>query len=323
MAARRPVLGVALGSGSARGWAHIGVLRELNACGLQPDVISGSSVGAIVGAMYAMGRLGVFERWIRQLGRREIMGLLDFSVHAGGFVEGERLKRRFVHAFGDVTFDDLDLPLGVVATALHSGRERWLRDGSVVNAIRASIALPGLMGAVRENGEWLVDGGLVNPVPVSLCHAMGADVVIAVDLNGDLIGRHGHPQGEHGGPLGDTGWVDRLSAGIREKTAGVLPGFLGWNPTPPAPGMFETMATAINIMQDRITRSRLAGDPADIVIRPRLAHIGLMEFDRGREAIVEGARAVRRMGPALEDITPGSGSSATAAPQESNRHVAG
>lgn len=314
----RPLIGIALGSGSARGWAHIGVLRGLGELGLKPDVIAGTSIGAIVGAVYASGHLRVFERWVRRLTRREVISLLDLAVGGGGgFFEGRRLVNLFVATFGNLQFDQLRRPLGVVATDLYTGREHWLREGSVIDALRASMALPGLFTPSFRKGGWLVDGGLVNPVPVSLCHAMGADAVIAVNLNGDLIGRHlqsaltqastvPNPVDSVPG-VGDVlervepGLFDRVSAQLRGRAALLLSQFRTGS-SASGPGLFEVMTTAINIMQDRITRSRMAGDPPDLLLSPRLSRIGLLEFDRGAQAIDEGYKVVRRMQPAILDF---------------------
>lgn len=310
------MIGIALGSGSARGWAHIGVLRGLGELGLKPDVIAGTSVGAIVGAIYASGHLRIFERWVRGLTRREVISLLDLSVGgAGGFFEGRRLANLFVATFGDLQFDQLRRPLGVVATDLYTGREHWLREGSVIEALRASIALPGLFTPSLYKGQWLVDGGLVNPVPVSLCHAMGADAVIAVNLNGDLIGRHLQPalvqaplapdsvdRVTGGGDVfSESGLFDRVSAQLRGRATILLSQFRTGS-SASGPGLFEVMTTAINIMQDQITRSRMAGDPPDLLLSPRLSRLGLLEFDRGAQAIDEGYNAVHRMQPVILDF---------------------
>ncbi|MGD8430161.1 MAG: patatin-like phospholipase family protein [Ectothiorhodospiraceae bacterium] len=307
---RRLRVGLALGGGAARGWAHIGVIRALADLGVHPDVVAGTSVGAIVGAFHAGDRLEAFEDWVRRLTRRDILSYMDLALGGGGgFIEGKRLAGTFLSNFGDVCFDDLRLPLGVVATELYTGHERWIREGSVVEALRASVALPGLFTPARVNGEWLVDGGLVNPVPVSLCHAMGADIVVAVNLNGDMVGRHLPPAAKSAGSNADNSeseadaesWLDRLSGGLKERAGVLLDQFRGRQEAP-SPGLFDVLATAINIMQDRITRSRMAGDPPDLVIAPRLARIGLMEFDRAGEAIEEGLRAVGRMESAVKDL---------------------
>lgn len=300
-------IGLALGSGSARGWAHIGVIKALLENDIRPDVVAGTSVGAIVGAVHASGHLEGFERWVRKLSRRQILSYLDLAVVSGGFFEGKRLADVFLENFGDVGFADLQLPFSAVATELYSGRERWLNEGSVVEALRASVSLPGLFTPAEVDGRLLVDGGLVNPVPVSLCYAMGADVVIAVNLNGDLVGRHLQQQRERGaapgedvgdgaGGEGGSGVIDRLTDSLKERASEFMAQFRQGNEVP---GMFDVMATALNIMQDRITRSRMAGDPPDVVLSPRLSHIALLEFDRGAEAIEEGEASVARMLPAL------------------------
>jgi NTE family protein len=185
----KPLIGVALGSGSARGWSHIGVLRTLIDAGIEPDIVCGSSIGALVGAAYVDGDLDRLEEWTRSLTMQTVIGFLDFSL-GSGLIKGEKLIEFFRSHFVDRDITELPLPFGAVATDLQSGREIWLREGPVSDAVRASIALPGLFTPYRYQEKWLVDGGLVNPVPVSLCRAMGADWVIAVDTNSDLIGRH-------------------------------------------------------------------------------------------------------------------------------------
>lgn len=298
-------IGLALGSGSARGWAHVGVIKALLANDIRPDIVAGTSVGAIVGAVHASGHLDGFERWVRKLSRRQILSYLDLAVVSGGFFEGKRLADVFLENFGDINFADLELPFAAVATELYSGRERWLNEGSVVEALRASVSLPGLFTPAEVDGRLLVDGGLVSPVPVSLCYAMGADVVIAVNLNGDLVGRHLQQRREEtaasdtatadtGG--GGAGVIDRLTDSLKERASEFMAQFRQGGEVP---GMFDVMATALNIMQDRITRSRMAGDPPDVVLNPRLSHIALLEFDRGAEAIEEGEASVARMLPAL------------------------
>ena len=267
-------IGLALGGGAARGWAHIGVIRALKSAGIQPDVVAGTSVGAIVGAMYCSQHLDAFETWVRTITRRDVLGYMDFTLGNGGFIQGRRLMERFQKTFGEHRFADLHHPLGVVATDLYSGQERWLREGDLATAVRASMALPGLFTPVQVNGEWLVDGGLVNPVPVSLCHAMGADRVIAVNLNDGLLGRRIQA------PVEQVAEEDAASEETR-------------------PGVFDVIATAVNVMQDRVTRSRMAGDPPTLLISPRLAHIGLLEMHRGAEAIQAGWDSVEQMDAAI------------------------
>lgn len=282
-------IGIALGSGSARGWAHIGVLRALAEIGVKPDIVCGTSIGAFVGAAYANGDLERLEEWVRTLTWQEVVGFFDMGAR-GGLIKGEKLMAFFSRHFVDHDFKDLPLTFACVATDLLSGREIWLRDGSVANAVRASIALPGLFSPQLKEDRLLVDGGLVNPVPVSLCRAMGADVVIAVDLGSDVVGRR-FKSAESAGAV-RTGW--------RQKV-GQLFGIPGEAhlATSEDPSLLDVVAGSLNIMQVRIARSRLAGEPADVLIAPRLGHVGLFDYHRGEEGVEEGLEAVRVMQPAI------------------------
>lgn len=282
----KPKIGLALGSGSARGWAHIGVIRALEEAGIRPDVLSGCSIGALVGAAYADGDLDELQNWVTGLTWQDVVGLLDVGF-AGGLIKGEKLMGFFEMHFVDKDFSALPLPFGCVATDLANGREIWLREGSVAAAVRASIALPGLLSPVSHEGRLLVDGGLVNPVPVSLCRALGADVVIAIDLGSDIVGKSLRRTASEA-ESHDKSWTDRLIASLGLKRDDTLP------------SLATVLSTSINIMQARIARSRLAGEPADALIAPRLAHLGLMDYHRAGEAIAEGTAAVKRMLPAIE-----------------------
>ncbi|KAB2923145.1 MAG: patatin-like phospholipase RssA [Candidatus Contendobacter sp.] len=296
MHARKPRLGIALGSGSARGWAHIGVLRALEQAGIVPDVVSGTSIGALVGAAYASNGLDRLEEWVAQIDWWDIIRYMD--VRLGG-VEGERLMRAFRERVEDAPIETLPKPFGAVATDLQTGREVWFQEGSLLEAVRASIALPGLFSPVRHQGRWLVDGGLVDPLPVSLCRALGADWVIAVNLNGDIVGKHFSsrpPRLAAPSPL-----LARLSAGLQAMLGNNSRATEEAEEDEP-PGLFDVMAGSINIMQDRITRARMAGDPPDVVLAPRLAHLGLMNFDQAGEAIAAGLECARLHLPLLRNI---------------------
>ncbi|CDM22860.1 patatin-like phospholipase family protein [Castellaniella defragrans] len=298
MRASQPRIGLALGSGSARGWSHIGVIRSLEAAGIAPDIVCGTSIGALVGAAYADGQLEKFETWVRSLTWQAVVGLLDFTIN-GGLIHGEKLFSFLRSHLDDKTIASLPKAYGAVATELASGREIWLREGSVIDAVRASAALPGLFTPARREGRLLVDGALVNPVPVSLCRAMGADIVIAVDLNSDLIGRHLKPDDapEPSGaaaPGALASVLSRLPLGFGAARGGA-PEAAGM------PSIFDVLSMSLNIMQVRITRSRLAGEPADVMIRPRLADFALMDYHRASIAIDEGERAARRALPELRE----------------------
>ncbi len=297
MRSRKPCLGIALGSGSARGWAHIGVLRALEEAGIVPDVISGTSIGALVGAAYASGRMDRLREWVLEIDWWDIIRYMD--LRRGG-VEGERLMRAFGERVDDVPIETLPKPYGAVATDLQTGREVWFQEGSLLEAVRASIALPGLFSPVKFRDSWLVDGGLVDPLPVSLCRALGADRVIAVHLNGDIVGRNFGARPSRlvtPSPL-----LARLGTGLQAMLGNSFRAEGAPQESDEAPGLFDVMAGSIHIMQDRITRARMAGDPPDVVLAPRLAHLGLMDFDHAEEAIAAGVDCVRTHLPLLRNV---------------------
>jgi NTE family protein len=293
---KSPRIGLALGSGSARGWSHIGIVRVLEGAGISPDIVCGTSVGALVGAAYAAGELERFETWVRSLTWRSVVGLFDVKL-GGGVIAGTKLVD-FLHShFADPGIALLPKTYAAVATELATGREIWLREGPVIEAVRASIAMPGLFTPAQWEGRLLVDGGLVNPVPVSLCRALGADIVIAVDLNWDLMGRHRTTVQSEAEPAETAPALAALRAklplgrGKSEKKTKVE-----------LPSMLEVLSASLNIMQVSITRSRLAGEPADVMIRPRLSQIALLDFHRAAELIAEGQRAVEQVLPEISEI---------------------
>jgi NTE family protein len=273
MEKRKPRIGIALGAGSARGWAHIGVLQVLKKAGIEPDIVCGTSIGSLVGAVYAGDRLDELEQWVGSLNWRKVVGYFDLAF-SSGLLKGGRLFTFLRGDFLNKDIESLTRLFAAVATDLESGREVWLRSGPVADAVRASIATPGLFTPWLSEDRLLVDGALVNPVPVSLARAMGAEFVIAVDLSSSLIGRYAN-----------SGTGERPSKG---------------------PSMVEIMTASLNIMSVRITRSRLAGEPADGIIQPRLGHLGLLEYHRGAEAMAEGRAAAELAYPhirrALQDF---------------------
>ena len=303
-----PVIGLALGSGAARGWAHLGVLQELAREGVVPQIITGCSIGAFVGAAAASGDLDKLVRWAETLKWQDVVSLLDVSLR-GGLIKGQKLIDFFERNFIDRDFTELDHRFACVATELSTGREIWLHEGSVSAAVRASIALPGLMTPVLHQGRMLVDGGLVNPVPVSLCRAMGADVVIAVDLGSDMVGRAIRRSAVEPAPVEETeaGWTERLLARFgfaSEAEPGVAAHSLSGDDN--LPSLVSVISSSINIMQVRIARSRLAGEPADLLVSPRVSQLGLMDYHRADEAIAEGVAAVARVRPLLRELLGGS-----------------
>ena len=289
----KPRIGLALGSGGARGWSHIGVIHALHELGVKPDVVCGTSIGALVGTAYAAGDLERLEQWLRELGRGDVLKLMDVAW-GGGLIKGRRLFELFAAHVTDRDFAALALPCGVVATDLATGREIWLREGPLLEAVRASIAMPGLFTPVERDGMLLVDGGLVNPVPVSMCRALGAEVVIAVDLGWAKLGRFRRHVAPIQGGLRAPSWLDRLTRLVRRGELSEA------EERRNAPSIVEAIMTSIDIMQVRVARSRLAGDPAEVMVTPLLPDFATMDFHRAAEAIEEGRAAVERARPMLE-----------------------
>jgi NTE family protein len=268
---QKPRIALALGGGAARGWAHIGVLRALDEAGIEVSMIAGTSIGALVGGCYLAGRLDELEAFARSLTMRRIAGLLDFAIGGGGLFGGMRLNNRMQEHLVGVNIEDLDRTFVAVAAELNTGHEVWITSGSLITGIRASYALPGIFEPVHCGNRMLLDGALVNPVPVSVCRAYEQPLVVAVNLHYDLYGR---------------------SAVIKHTASEPAPEAPSGGKQRPARqnriGMTSVMVQAFNIIQDRISRARLAGDPPDMSLHPKLADIGLSEFHRASEAIDRG-----------------------------------
>ena len=304
----RPTIGLALGGGAARGFAHIGVIRTLLAHGIEPDIIVGTSIGAVVGGCYAAGQLDVIEEWARGLTKRGILGYLDISLSGGGLIGGGKLAARLEEKLGNTPIEALPIRFATITTEVGTGHEIWLTRGRLVDAMRASYALPGIFPPVSLDGRWLVDGALVNPVPVSAARALGARLVIAVNLNTDMLGRSMIMAGEGAEPAaadGSRARAARLPRDVRRRARAQAP----VRRRPRRPGIPTVMIDAFNIMQDRITRARLAGDPPDVMISPRLGHVGWFDFhraaggDRGRRRAPPSARSTT-IGEAITALAP-------------------
>ena len=295
----RPTIGLALGGGGARGFAHIGVLRTLLAHGIEPDIIVGTSIGAVVGGCHAAGRLDVIEEWARGMTKRGILGYLDISLTGGGLIGGSKLAARLEEKLGNTPIEALPIRFATITTEVGTGHEIWLTRGRLVDAMRASYALPGIFPPVLLDGRWLVDGALVNPVPVSATRVFGARLVIAVNLSTDILGRSMIMAGEGAEPEQPPDPVPERGGfrSIFGSERALKRQFAGG---PRRPGIPSVMIDAFNIMQDRIARARLAGDPPDVMINPRLGHVGWFDFHRAQEAIEVGARVTER---ALEEIS--------------------
>jgi NTE family protein len=292
-------IGLALGGGSARGWSHIGVLRALNEAGIYPDIVAGTSIGAVVGGCYAAGELDALEGFARELTRRKVLSYLDFNLAGSGLIHGHRLNDILQTRLKGVSIESLAKRFVAVATEIGTGHEIWLGRGHLVDAMRASYALPGIFKPVLIDGRWLFDGALVNPIPVSVCRALGARYVIAVNVNTDACGRGtvvAHMEALppptpaiQTEPTTHEGMLSRNSRAVKKL---LQRQFFGGGDS--GPGIPRVMMEAFNIVQDRIARSRLAGDPPDVVIAPRLSPFGVFDFHRAEGMIQCGVSAARR-----------------------------
>ena len=297
---RKPKIGVALGGGAARGWAHIGVLKALAKAGLEPDIVAGASIGAVVGGCYAADELEALEDFARTLTRRRIFSFLDFNFAGSGLISGQRLGSRLERHLQHIMIEEMPREFVAVATEFGSGHEIWLNRGPLVDAMRASYAIPGVFKPVKTGERWLFDGALVNPIPVSVCRALGARVVIAVNLNWDAFGR--------GAVIPNLEAAEEITIEPSEPAKGGGGAVRQLLNRESAPGISSVMVDALNIIQDRIARSRLAGDPPDVIIAPRLGSIGLFDFHLAGEAIELGEQAVEKelddLGRAIDCLAP-------------------
>lgn len=296
-----PGIGLALGGGMARGFAHIGVLNVLKRHGITPSIIAGTSIGALVGGCYVAGKIKDLERWAFSLNRMKILSYLDFRVRSAGLIGGSKLFSLMESQLSGITIESMPVPFAAVATDLATGHEVWIRDGSLVEAMKASFALPGIFPPVGYKGRLLVDGALINPIPVSVCQALGARMTIAIDLQGDLIGKATKPGRAFPTVAGFDMFDDTdVPKDAQDKINSSMTRRM-FRREENAPSLFGTMITSLGIMMDRLSKSRLAGDPPDIHIKPLIGHIGLLEFERASELIAEGEAAAVRALPEIKD----------------------
>ncbi len=302
----RPKIGLALGSGVARGWAHIGIVRCLKEAGIPIDVVAGTSIGAVVGGAMVSGGLDALEEWALDLKEYNFFRWLDFKWGRSGLFGGSHLNELMDTKFGNHKIEDLPIPFTAVATDLKTGHELWLNKGDLGDAIQASFALPGVFQPQKIGKRWLVDGALVNPVPVSVCRAAGCEMVIAVNLSEDLYGRSraAREDGKTTGEYGVFADIVKSPSVVGRKGASTVFRKL-FDHKDNAPSLFANMVASLNVIQNRLARSRMAGDPPDVTISPRVGHIGLMEFHRAEELIMEGQLAYRDTEQQLRDTLDG------------------
>lgn len=294
-------IGLALGSGSARGWAHIGLIQALAKMDIRVDYVAGTSIGALVGAFYAAGRINTLKEFALNLDRKQILCFFDVVLPKSGLIDGKKVADFLRSYVKGINIEDLSLPFRAVSTDISTGREVLIREGDIIEAVRASISVPGIFTPVRKNGVVLVDGGLVNPVPVSVVREMGAEFVIALDLNHDIVGKKGAKKntGFESAQLVSTGeakqdiaeknkFLNALNEKLEALDFSSLNYIKQWMSRDPLPNIFEVLISSINIMETQITVSRMITDPPDLLIQPNLGHIKFLEFNRAEEAIEAG-----------------------------------
>lgn len=294
-------IGLALGGGLARGFAHIGVLKVLSRNGIVPSIVTGTSIGSVVGAAYLAGKLDEFEEWALSLNRMRILSYLDFRVRSAGMIGGKKLRKVLEQNFAGMNIEDLNAPFIAIATDLTTGHEVWLREGSLIDAMTASFALPGVFPPVKRGDRLLIDGALVNPVPVAPAQAMGARMTIGVDLNADIIGKAVKP-GHSYQTVAGFDLFDENDVPLKEQKKYNNPMSKRlFRRQKNSPSLFGVMVSSLGIVQDRLTRSRLAGDPPDIHIKPKIGDIGMLEFEKAEELIARGEDATEKVLPEIKD----------------------
>jgi NTE family protein len=300
----RKKLGLALGCGASKGWAHIGVIEALENAGIPIDIIAGCSVGAYVGAIYASGGLSSLKEFLLRMDGKKIFSYFDVAFSRSGILNGTKRVAELFSMHSTVqNFEDFSIPLAMVATDLERGEKVVLKSGKIISALRATMSYPALFAPVKINGCWLVDGGLVDPVPVGVARAMGAEIVIAVDLNTRIVSRHKNTFTGDQNTIDPSASPEALDAEQNERRA-VVKRIYGYyeafenniknlnssarHNDPATPDIIETITKSINIMEERISRINLAVDRPDILIQPRLGELRMMNFDRVAYAIEEG-----------------------------------
>jgi len=289
--AARPSIGLALGGGVARGWAHIGAVQRLEEIGVEPDIIAGASIGALVGGFWLAERLDALEGWARDLTKTRMLSYFDVMLNGSGIMGGKRLEKAIDRHLPATNIEDLPRRFVAVTSELATGHEIWLMEGDLADAIQAAYALPGVFPPRAIDGRWLIDGALVNPLPVSACRALGARIVIAIGLHADAFGKGVMQRKEKFGRLANDGGAD-LEAVAKGGLSERLMLRRLFHASGNAPGLGSVMLAAFNILMDRVTRSRLAGDPPDVLVTPQVGHVPLLDFDRADELIKLGRESV-------------------------------
>lgn len=293
-------IALVLGAGGARGLAHIGVIEALTARGYRIAAVGGSSMGALIGGIYAAGRLEVYRDWVCALERGDVLRLLDFGWGRPGLFKGERIIATLKDLVGEHRIEQLPLPYLAVATDMERQREVWLTRGPLFDAIRASIAIPMFLTPHRINGRDLVDGSLLAPVPIAATRMAQVDLVVAVDVNARV---HAPPRNNAPPPPAEPAAVPPANEGVRARIAAYIDALTDRDkrgadrpvePSPAQPGLLEQMSRALDTMQAQLTRLQLALDPPDVLVKVPHDACYFYEFWRARELIEVGRRAAEQ-----------------------------
>jgi len=294
----KPKIGLALGGGGARGWSHIGVIRELEALGIVPDYVAGTSMGALVGAAYVGGQLDALEDWCLSISPRKFASMIDVNLLSGGLVEAKQVTKFFEKLDMPTLIEDQKTPYLAVATEMRTGREVWMKEGPMISAMRASMALPGVISPVFRDERWLLDGSLTNPLPVSACRAMGADIVIGVNPEAKKYHVMWQPDET---PKNESWEAVKSALSLPLRTAfNAFGAERKTRETPP--NYFDVVSTSIDIMVDNVRRSRLIGDPPHVLLEVVLDNFTVLDMNRAAEAIAEGRKTVSGSTDTLKEI---------------------
>ena len=291
----QPVLALAMGGGGALGWSHIGVLRVLEEAGIRVDAMAGTSIGALVGGCYLAGKLDELEEVARSITWRHLVGFADPQFGGPGLIKGDAIVSELTRHLGHIPVEDLSAPYVAVAADLLSGQEVWLRSGALERAIRASISIPGIFLPVEHGLSLLVDGGLVNPVPVSAARALGGEIVLAVDVASDYLGV-AEAAGLHQGML------TRKSSTVVDSWSGRIKGIAGalFDRSRKRPGLYSVGVTSAVLIMRELAKAKMALGPPDVLVRPPLGGFAPIEFDKADALIEAGAEAMRAALPSLK-----------------------
>ena len=284
-------VGLALGSGSARGWAHIGAIKAIEEAGIPIHYVAGTSIGAFVGAVYATGHLASLKEFALQMDWKKVVSYFDVVFPRSGLMDGKKVHELFSIHSDARTFDDFKIPVKMIATDLNSGDKIIIDSGNIIESIRASVSVPGVFTPVFLNDRWLVDGGLVDPVPVKVVREMGADVVIAIDLNSGLVSKK--PPKESKGKIKQiqkerNEFITRIASQYSSAERAVKNRINHWFSSSSKPSIIDVLGSSVGIIEEQITRINLAIDPPDILIQPRLGDLKMFDFDQAERSILEG-----------------------------------